>query len=103
MKNISILYVPCPDEKTVQSLSLMLIDKQLAACIQSFPSDSIYTWNNKKEQAHEIIMLVKTLHKKSSKAMKCILNNHPYKVACIIHSKASVNKKYHSWMKEVLN
>jgi len=100
---ITILYIPCPNERVANKLGLKLIDEKSAACVQLLQAKSIYPWNGKIERASETILLVKTLNKKLSKAKSVIKKNHPYEVPCIINYKVNVNKEYYNWMKEVLD
>lgn len=103
MKNeIALLYVPCPDAKIVRKISLKLLQSKAAACLQSSPTNSMYPWKGKSEQAKELILIVKTLPKKSNVAKSIIKENHSYDIPCIMQFKARVNKEYYNWMKEVM-
>ena len=100
---ITILYIPCPDDRVANKLGMKLIAEKAAACVQLMAAKSIYPWNGKIEKANEIILLAKTLNKKLSKVKSAIKKNHPYEVPCIISYKVQVNKEYYNWMKDILD
>lgn len=102
-REITIFYIPCPDEKSAKKIGLFLIKAKLAACVQMLQAKSIFPWNGKIESTNEVVLIVKTLNKFSTKAKSAIQKNHPYKIPCILNYHAGVNKEYQNWMKEVLN
>lgn len=101
-QQLVLLYVPFPNQKSVTQISKLLLEAKLAVCIQTHEVISNYHWENKIQKKKEIIALIKTDVKCRSKAIKCIKQNHPYQVPCIISIRAEVNKKYAAWMQKLL-
>ena len=63
----------------------LILDQKLAACINlSGPIRSLFRWKGKKQQAKEILMLIKTRKTLFPKLQKFLQKNHPYSVPEII-------------------
>lgn len=80
-----LIYCTCPDQPTAEQLARQLVENQLAACVNIFPSlTSIYRWQNQIETANELLLLIKTRADKYSALETWIKNHHPYEVPEII-------------------
>ena len=96
-----LVFSTAPDQKTALKISHYLLDQKLAACVNlSAPVRSLYLWKGKKEQAKEILMLIKTRKSLFPKLQKAILKNHPYSVPEIIAVPFSAGSaSYLAWLK----
>ena len=74
----------CNSMESARQIAGILIDKRIAACIQMFPVESLYTWQGKVCEDNEITLLIKTKTALSGKAITIIKNNHPYEIPEII-------------------
>ena len=75
----------CPDQNSAEMLARLLIEANLAACVNVMPGlTSIYAWQGKIETAQEHLLLIKT-HKDRYAAVETVLKNaHPYQLPEII-------------------
>ncbi len=78
MHNVVILCT-APDEASAHDLAARLLDKKLAACVTMLPGAlSMYCWEGKLEQQHEIQMLIKSHVRHQQALMTLIKSHHPY-------------------------
>jgi periplasmic divalent cation tolerance protein len=80
----SLIITTAPDKESAKVIAKLLVEKQLAACVQMFPIESIYTWKNEVCCDDEVILFIKsksTLFKNIAAAIK---ENHKYEVPEII-------------------
>ena len=75
----------CPDQNSAEMLARLLIEANLAACVNVMPGlTSIYAWQGEIETAQEHLLLIKT-HKDRYAAVETALKNaHPYQLPEII-------------------
>jgi len=78
MKKYSVVITACPNKKTANKLSGVILKKRLAACVQILPIESTYTWKGKIERTKEFLLLMKTKTSVFKKIKEEILKNHPY-------------------------
>ncbi len=62
----------------------ILLENQLAACVQCFPIQSFYTWKGKVENEKEIEILIKTKSDMYKDVEEVIKANHSYETPEII-------------------
>lgn len=75
----------CPDKLTAETLARLLVEQQLAACVNILPSvTSVYRWQNAIEQADEVLLLIKANASLYAELEQTIKANHPYDVPEII-------------------
>lgn len=80
-----LLLCTCPDKPIAEKIAHLLIEQQLAACVNLLPNTtSIYRWQNAIEQADEVLMLIKTKANVYIELEQTIKANHPYDVPEII-------------------
>lgn len=74
-----------PDLPTAQSIGRVLVEEQLAACVNLLPNvQSIYRWEGKVEEAQEIVAVIKTTIGRYQTMENRIKGLHPYQVPEII-------------------
>lgn len=56
----SVVITTCPDSQSAKRVTEALMEKRLAACIQSHKIESTYRWQGKLETASEIRLMIKT-------------------------------------------
>ncbi|MCL2231213.1 MAG: divalent-cation tolerance protein CutA [Treponema sp.] len=92
----------CPDEETAKKIANLLLEKKLAACVQLFPINSIYSWKGEICNDNEIILFIKCRQNRYAAIEEVIIANHPYEVPEIIMLPVvSGFNKYLSWIDEV--
>ncbi|OYY48587.1 MAG: divalent-cation tolerance protein CutA [Methylophilaceae bacterium 17-44-8] len=82
---IIIVLTHVPDETSANKLAEMLIQHQLAACVNiQSPCQSVYAWNNVIEKTIEWPVTIKTIRQKYAEVESCILKLHPYELPDIL-------------------
>lgn len=95
------IYSTFPSKKEAKGIGEKLVRKRLAACVNIFPIDSIYSWQRKIVDEKEFAVIIKTKKKNFKKIEKFILENHSYEAPCILEIPITqVTSKYLKWLKE---
>lgn len=95
----------CPDQDSAQTIAEHLIDKGLAACVNILPGVmSIYSWQEKRESAQELLLVIKTTKKVYGALEKAITGLHPYELPEIIAVNIdNGNEGYLDWISKNTN
>lgn len=95
------VYSTFSSKKEVKKIGERLVRKKLAACVNIFPVEAIYSWRGKIAKDKEFAAIIKTKKGNFKKIEKFILENHSYDTPCIIEIPIGrVTKKYLKWFKE---
>ena len=74
-----------PDRNTAEEIAHILIADKLAACVNIIPGvTSVYRWENRIEQAEELILVIKTGSRTFPALQEKIADLHPYELPEII-------------------
>ena len=74
-----------PDRERARQIGTILIEKQLAACVNVLPSvESIYRWEGKIESAEEVLAFIKSTKSRYADLEAEIRALHPYEIPEII-------------------
>ena len=84
MNEYSIVITTTGDKETAKTISKLLVEQKLAACVQMFPIESIYFWEDKVNEDNEIVLFIKSRTELFGKIQELVLKNHPYKLPEII-------------------
>jgi periplasmic divalent cation tolerance protein len=98
-----LVYITNPDEETAKKVSKHLLEKKLIACSNIFPIKSMYWWEGKIEDDHEVIALIKTREENYVTIVQEVEKIHPYDTPCIIRIKAEANKSYQQWLEREIS
>lgn len=75
----------CPQLEDAKKLAYLLVENQLAACVNIIPQLlSVYRWENKIEQSNEYLLLIKTHVDAYERIEEMIVKNHPYELPEIL-------------------
>jgi periplasmic divalent cation tolerance protein len=75
-----------PDREQARQIGTILVEKQLAACVNLLPSvESIYRWEGKIERADEVFAFIKSTIARYPELEEQIRSLHPYEVPAIVH------------------
>jgi periplasmic divalent cation tolerance protein len=79
------IYCTCPDRETALKIAGLLVDRRLAACVNiTTPLTSVYRWEEKRETAEEVLLLIKSRVERYADLEQAILHAHPYELPEII-------------------
>ena len=92
------IYTVMPNQDVAARIGAILIENRLAACVNSFPINSAYLWNNEMTHDDEIVLLIKSIESKTKEIEQEILTNHPYEIPIIAKWKVTVNTSYLEWL-----
>lgn len=89
-----------PGEEAAKALAHILIEKNLAACVQLMKGvQSIYRWEGRLCEEQEILLSAKTLASKWSEILSIIQENHPYDLPEILaFSPEQYSQQYGDWI-----
>jgi periplasmic divalent cation tolerance protein len=72
------------DEATAERLAAGLVERRLAACVQSVPMRSVYVWQGEVERASEVLLLIKTRAAEYDAVEAHIRSEHSYEVSEVV-------------------
>jgi periplasmic divalent cation tolerance protein len=98
----AVVLTTCSNEDDAKKIIASLLEKKLAACIQTYPVNSFYSWKGSLCHDNEILLLIKCKYGLFDSIKADILENHPYEIPEIILLPISDGYgKYLSWIDEV--
>lgn len=98
--SIFICLVACPNQEVGSALAKLLVEQELAACVQVLPGmRSVYRWKGEVCIDEEVLLVIKTAAHLTDEVRKAIEANHPYEVPeFVILKAAEVSEKYGLWL-----
>lgn len=98
-RSYAVVLVTAPNLKTARALARAALQARLAACANLVPGvESHYWWNDKLEQAREILILFKTTASKLRSLERLVVRLHPYDTPEFVVLKISGgNQRYLRW------
>lgn len=100
--DLFIVLTTFPDAATARQIGTLLIEQQLAACINVLaPCESIYRWQGAVETSSEVPGIFKTTREAFPALAEVLRVSHPYEVPEIIALPvAAGSEAYLSWVGE---
>jgi periplasmic divalent cation tolerance protein len=94
-----------PDLGAAKVLARALVEKNLAACVQLIDGiQSIYRWEGKVCEEHEVLLSAKTTESKWLEISAFIQNTHPYDLPEILaFSPEQYEQQYGKWVESEVN
>ena len=93
-----------PTKKSISKIANELVKNKVVACVNISKISSVYSWNNKVENASEYLAMFKTTPKNKIPLKKKIKEMHPYEIPEIVEiDVASVNRSYLDWLVKSTN
>ncbi|MEK6917099.1 MAG: divalent-cation tolerance protein CutA [Nanoarchaeota archaeon] len=94
-----IVYITTRNASEAKKISQHLLKKKLAGCVNIFPIESMYWWQDEIQEDVEFVLLVKTADDKFEEIEKEIIKLHKYDIPAIYSWKIDkVNEKYEKWI-----
>ncbi len=82
--NYSIIMTTTDSQEAANRLAELLVTQQLAACVQSLPITSTYTWQEKLHRESEWLLLIKTRADRYEAVQEALLQAHSYETPEIL-------------------
>jgi periplasmic divalent cation tolerance protein len=89
-----------PNDQVAEQLTRTLLDERLVACVNIVPGlRSLYHWQGKLEDEHELLLIMKTQPARYAELEQRIQQLHPYEVCEVLalHA-ADVANAYLAWV-----
>jgi periplasmic divalent cation tolerance protein len=97
----SIVYITAANLEEAQKIGKTLVEERLAACVNIFPIQSIFRWNEKIDEANEFGMIVKTRSKKIKEIEQRVKELHSYEIPCVVSFRMDEGSDdYLEWIEE---
>lgn len=98
--NAHIVINTCPDSETAQSLARVLVEENLAACVNIIDGmRSIYRWNGVLQNDDEVLLLIKSGVEQFSALCERLKELHPYELPEIVAVPISTGlPEYLDWL-----
>lgn len=102
MHKLRLVFCTFPDAATARKTGTVIIEKQLAACMNLIPAvESIYRWQGKVEASSEVLAIFKTSAAAYLDFERELATLHPYEVPEILAIEPTgVSENYASWVME---
>jgi len=95
-----IVFMTAPNHAEAAALAEMLVEAQLAACVQLLPQiESFYRWQGKIEQQPEVLLIAKTIRTKFAELEREVRARHSYETPEIVAvAVAACSAPYLDWL-----
>lgn len=101
MTKFTIIYITIDKRELAIKIAKLLVKEKLAACVNIFPIESLYSWRGKIERTREFGMFVKTKKELFKKLTERLTRIHPYEIPCIIELPIQRGyKKFLNWIEK---
>jgi periplasmic divalent cation tolerance protein len=95
-----LIYVTCKDKTQAIEIGNALVKEKLCACVNIYPIESIYHWDNEIIHDQEITMICKSTQSNYIDIENRIKNLHSYENPCIISFKIlEGSSEYLKWIR----
>ena len=100
MSDVLVVLCTFPDPGQARQIGTLLVEKQLAACVNLLPAiESIYRWQGKVETATETLAIFKTTAAVWPAFEQALAEMHPYEVPEIIAlCPEKIAAPYRAWL-----
>jgi len=80
-----LVYMTAGSVEEARSIGQILVGQNLAACVNLLENmTSIYNWEDKLEEGHEVVMIAKTRKALMAKLIETVKSHHSYDCPCIL-------------------
>ena len=98
MNQVLLLITTEKNKKTAKKIAKLLLKKKLAACVTLKDIYSIYKWEGKIEEVHEVEITIKSKPELKNSLILFLNKISSYDVSQIIYKKFNSEKKYINWV-----
>jgi len=99
------VFITAPDREEASRLANMLVERNLAACVQILPAMlSVYRWQGKVERQEEVLLIAKTFTAKFAELEREVRAIHSYETPEIVAVPlTAVSEPYRQWLSASVN
>lgn len=99
------VFITAPDKDEASRLADMLVERNLAACVQILPAmQSVYRWQGKVERQEELLLIAKTFTTKFAELEREVRAVHSYETPEIVAVPlTAVSEPYRQWLSASVN
>lgn len=98
-----LIYTTCQNSEEAKKIGKLIVEKKFASCVNIWPVDSIYFWENEVKNDDEAALLIKTIEAKVQQIEDLIMQNHSYGLPCIaVVDVRRVNRAYKEYMSQCI-
>ncbi|NOY39385.1 MAG: divalent-cation tolerance protein CutA [Nitrospirae bacterium] len=100
----AVVFITAPDEEEAARIARTIVEERLAGCVNIVKGiRSIYSWEGKVEDEHEVLMIVKTKRDLFNALEKRVKELHSYSVPEIISLPiVQGSPEYLEWLRQEL-
>jgi len=85
MTDFIFVYITASSEEEAERIGRVLVDEKLAACVNIIPGmRSIYRWQGSMEEAHEVVIIAKTMRAQFDGVEARVKSMHSSENPCIV-------------------
>ena len=77
------VYTTVADDAAAQALARAAVSARLAACVQTEPIHSTYSWDGQLQSGPEVRVMFKTTRAMYAELERFILDSHPYELPAV--------------------
>ncbi len=94
------VFITAPDKEEASRLADLLVERNLAACVQILPAmESVYRWQGKIERQTEVLLIAKTLAAKFAELEREVRAVHSYETPEIVALPlTALSAPYREWL-----
>ena len=94
------VFITAPDKEEAARLTDLLIERNLAACVQILPAiESVYRWKGQIERQPEVLLIAKTLSAKFAELERAVRAVHSYETPEIVAvALTELSEPYRQWL-----
>lgn len=105
MSEVRVVLCTFPDAAKARQIGTVLVEKQLAACVNLLPGvESVYRWENQVQSGSEALAIIKTSASQLADLERVLTDLHPYEVPEFVAlDPAHVSEPYAAWVLNSVN
>jgi periplasmic divalent cation tolerance protein len=99
-----VVLVTAPSPEVGLSLARTVVDERLAACVNVVPGvTSVYVWEGKREEAAEVLLVIKTEAHRYPALERRLREQHPYSVPEVLALPVEAGSPaYLAWVRDAV-
>jgi periplasmic divalent cation tolerance protein len=99
LADLCVVMVSVGSAEDADALALRLVGDRVAACVQTFPIRSTYTWDGEVQRDDEVLLLVKTAADRVERVRAIVHEMHDYDVPEVLALQVSeADQEYARWV-----